>query len=280
LSSEYGQDSAAGVFRDGIYDPSLRPDAPISEMCTNGQGEGLFTTALVHRNTIVHPEHHEARLVHDSNLLKKDWARAIQSLVREMRQRAERWALAHPGSQGMIRGVLEARKGSPTKPSQIVSICRSKREPLYNSSLLVTLNVQHDPRKAPWIKSTDRGWTQELQAEGDPPNRDGTVLLGPEGVREGDYFHIFIRTREKQWLTAPLGIGVIFGTTRSHILSLLRARGELVSESFFQLNDLLNADIALCVSSLRGIARIGSIQGKPLRLDCVLPSWLSESLRS
>jgi branched-chain amino acid aminotransferase len=93
---------------------------------------------------------------------------------------------------------------------------------------------------------------------------DEALLLDTQGhVSEASASNIFI-ARDDTVMTPPLTCGVLPGITRAVVLELLTERGTEIQERPIDAAELATADEIFLTSSLRGIAPVSSIAGRPL----------------
>jgi branched-subunit amino acid aminotransferase/4-amino-4-deoxychorismate lyase len=237
------------VLVDG--NPSVRPaDAPIAELARDV--DGVFTTARVEGGVIVRRDLHRERLLDegpDAPLVERALSEADE--------------LAAQLGDGMVR-VAVGRKLD--KLRRVVAAAPARRPPWKAQHAPIRIGVAVDPRTLPVTKQIEREALDRLDALSRRLGMDGAVLIGPEGVREGTWFHLAIR-RGERWVTPPRSPMVSFGTTRTTFLERDDAE-----EGAISLDELLNADEIRVMSALLGVAVAR------VRADLIVPRGIEVSI--
>lgn len=90
------------------------------------------------------------------------------------------------------------------------------------------------------------------------------VMLNTDGtVTEASTANLFA-LRRGAWCTPPLDAGILAGITRHALLEFLAAIGQRVSEQTMTREDLLDADELFLCSTLRDIAPVSHLDGRPM----------------
>lgn len=93
---------------------------------------------------------------------------------------------------------------------------------------------------------------------------DDAILLNPAGhVAEGTTSNVFF-VEGDALRTPSLDCGILAGITRSLLVEALRGDGVEVEEGEYPVERLLGADEAFLTSTVRGVAPIRSLDGKPV----------------
>lgn len=92
---------------------------------------------------------------------------------------------------------------------------------------------------------------------------DCLMLNGDGNVTEASTSNVFARI-DDVWCTPPLEDGILAGVTRSLLLAFLPQVGERVHERHLAAADLRRADEVFLSSSLRDVAPVTHLDGRPL----------------
>lgn len=100
---------------------------------------------------------------------------------------------------------------------------------------------------------------------------DCLMLNGDGNVTEASTSNVFARI-DGTWRTPPLDAGILAGVTRALLLDFLPACGERVAEANFTALDLARAEEVFLSSSLRDLAPVTHVDGRPLHGGAPGPS--------
>jgi 4-amino-4-deoxychorismate lyase len=129
------------------------------------------------------------------------------------------------------------------------------------------LGVDHAARaRSPWllggVKSTSYAVHVAALAEARRRGADDAVLLASDGtVLEGATSNIWWSTGDRI-RTPGLGLGILAGVTRSHLLQLGRGLGYTMEEGGWPLDDVLAATEIFLSSSVREVVGAISVDGR------------------
>lgn len=248
-----------GVFRAGVLQGHLSPTAALQDLIKPFDS-GLFTTILVQQGKLINASFHKERLLHDAGVAGFSMhATFLDAAFSDAQAKAKDFSERYPNTDGMIRLIFVQEEECASVPlMKWLTISESRRNTKYNKCLSDKLYVIDDPRAAPVFKSTDRSWCNGLYLQKRGLKPDGYLMVGPEGVREGDFFHLFI-CRDGAWKTSPVCEVVSYGTTRSQFLGLLTEQKHPIKEEFFSLDELFDADAVVSTSSLKGLSIVSQI---------------------
>lgn len=240
--------------------------------------EAIFTTARVAEGRVLYRDLHVARLRHDVELLRihprpaimsdqQGLWRALQTHEVEDRLLAlsrEMDAAAHAAREATLRVTARVVDGRLRTEIRTGPVRRPRwREGM--APLRVLLRPDPRPPQVPYVKDDNRVCFQALEAECLARQVDGVILEGPQGLREGTWFHLAM-VRDGVWHLPPVAAGVILGTTRLALWEGLRARGIPCRETPLTREDLSPSAHLFALSSLLGIAPIAAVESTAFRV--------------
>lgn len=215
---------------------SADASAPIGTLGGERHAGGVFTTARVAAGAIVRADAHRERLVResgDAERAERTWKEAV--------------ACAREAEDAMVRVVLAERR--------VVAVAPARRPAWRPGDPGLVLAVGDDPRgPAPFRKEVRRERLAAVEAQARAGGADGALLIGPEGVREGTWFHVLARV-DGVWRTPEAALP---GTTLPAV-PLPVTRGPLVWE------ELERSDRVLACSSLLGVAPVERVGERSFR---------------
>lgn len=220
--------------------------------------EGIFTTARVSGGRILRRALHRARLLHDGG---------APELVDALLLEGDRQAAALV--EGMARLLLVVEGGRVVARVETGPARRSAWAPGDPPLRLIT-RLDPRPPEGPFVKSLDRASFAPLEEEARALGADGVLLEGPEGLREGTWFHVAVLAHGV-WRTPPVGPGVLYGTTRAAFLAAARARGDRIEECPLSRAHLEQAEGMLALSSLLGMAAVSHVDEAALPVIGAFP---------
>jgi branched-chain amino acid aminotransferase len=101
-------------------------------------------------------------------------------------------------------------------------------------------------------------------AEAQQQGATDCLFLNAQGfVTEASTSNLFV-VRGGEWITPPLHAGILAGVTRALLLEWLRANGERATERDLVRDDVLSADAVFTSSTLRDVAPVTHVDGKPV----------------
>lgn len=114
-----------------------------------------------------------------------------------------------------------------------------------------------------------------------PPTSRGEAALLVDGseVLEADRANVFA-VRKGTVFTPPLDGRILPGVTRATTIELARAEGVEVVERSLTFEELRQAEEVFLTNSIRGIERIGEVDGIELEAEAPLAQLLSAALKS
>jgi para-aminobenzoate synthetase/4-amino-4-deoxychorismate lyase len=134
----------------------------------------------------------------------------------------------------------------------------------------VTLHC-HSGRRGSWRhKWADRAWLDSLERDGSWPLFVERAPDGRELALETSWGNLAVICRAGVLRTPELGEDVLPGITRRRVLDAALDRGWPVELGPVLISEVRSARLVLSLSSIRGIAAVGSLDGCPLAVDQAL----------
>jgi branched-subunit amino acid aminotransferase/4-amino-4-deoxychorismate lyase len=217
--------------------------APMEALAAEHGGLEVFTTARVADGEILQRPRHRARLLADG----AD-PRVVDLAL------GEAAGLATGVSDAMVRVAIGARR--------LVALGPARRSRWAAGDAPLRLAVKADRRREPLRKETARAQLDAAEAEARAQGADAALLAGPEGLREGTWFHIVARAGGA-WVTPAIAIA---GTTRELFAEAAVSLGEPVERRPLSVDELVGAHAVLALSALLGLGVVGAVDGRALPL--------------
>jgi 4-amino-4-deoxychorismate lyase len=247
------------------------------------RGDGIFESISVGNGRAQALEHHLRRFAGSAAKLELPapdldaWREAILASIAELDPAAESWV-----KTVLTRGV--EGDGRPTGwvyASHTSDFSRVRTEGV--RVVLLDRGYRHDiEQTAPWLlagaKTLSYAVNRAVLREARRRDADDVIFVSSDGyVLEGPTSSVVYR-RGDRMLTPGTGLGILDGTTQANIFRFAEGLG---LETGFELAtpaDLLEADAAWLVSSVRLAAPVRSIDGRPLAVDVDFTRSLNDHL--
>lgn len=108
---------------------------------------------------------------------------------------------------------------------------------------------------------------------------EAALLVDGDEVLEADRANVFA-VRKGALFTPPLDGRILPGVTRATTIELARAEGIEVVENFLTLEELRQSQEVFLTNSIRGIERVGAVDGTALETQAPLTRLFSAALKS
>ncbi|MCC7438878.1 MAG: aminotransferase class IV [Armatimonadetes bacterium] len=105
--------------------------------------------------------------------------------------------------------------------------------------------------------------------------REGVMVREDGVVLEGSVSNIFM-VNSGRVITPPIGLGILPGITRQRVIELAQELSIPTEERPFTIAELLRADEIFYTNSVRGIVRVGSVDGVSLGKSLIAPAIASK----
>jgi para-aminobenzoate synthetase/4-amino-4-deoxychorismate lyase len=109
-------------------------------------------------------------------------------------------------------------------------------------------------------------------------NEEAALLVDGDEVLEADRANVFA-VRKGTVFTPPLDGRILPGVTRATTIELARAEGREVVENAITLEELRNSEEVFLTNSIRGIERVGSLDGTTFEAETPLARLLTGALK-
>jgi len=214
---------------------------------------GVFTTARVADGSIVGFDAHRSRLRADAARI------GLVGAVDPVLAEAIAIAAQFPEASGMLRVAIGRSGGGTVR--RVVAIAPPRRRAWRWEDTPLALTVADDPRPPPdgsgFAKALEhRSALAGLEARAANEGASGVLLRGPEGLREGTFFHLLV-AHAGAWVSPPAD-ATCQGTTLARVLAGLGRAGERVERRPLRMEDLADAEV-FATSALLEVAPIGRI---------------------
>lgn len=265
----------AALRAEGRIDPA---DAAVT------RGDGVFETLGVNDGAAHARDAHLRRLAHSARLLDLpephlgQWSHAIDAALAALPAEGPasiRLTLSRgvPG-EGPTGWVVAARRDA-------LAAERGRGAPIDVVLLERGLSVEA-PTRAPWLlagaKSLSYGVNMAALREARRRGADDAIFVAHEGFAlEGPTSSLLIRAGER-YLSPPVEEAILDGTTLADAFAGLRAEGLTCEYSRITVGQLLEADAAWLLSSVRLAAPVRRIDASDLEVDLELTARLNAVL--
>jgi branched-chain amino acid aminotransferase len=230
--------------------------------------DGLFETMRVHHGVVFRLDRHLARL-----------SRSLCALAIPEPPELRDWVLAavpdEPAADGSMRltvtrgvGPSGVAPAPDTEPTVLVSVNPLPVFPsaVYDRGLAIHVasGRRNEHAMTAGLKTT--AYTDAIVAwlEAQRAGADDALFLDTAGhCSEATSSNLFVRAGDVL-LTPPTSCAALPGITRAAVLEIARAMGVPTAERECGLDELLGAEEAFLTSSLRGVAPVAKVDGRPL----------------
>jgi 4-amino-4-deoxychorismate lyase len=278
-----GSTDFSGTFH--IWD-ATRPALLVSDLSAQ-RGDGIFETMAVVNGRAQAVEAHLARLESSARLCElpapnlPQWRAAIAAALSLLPGQGE-IALKIVLSRGLDGNL--AAEPTPTAWLQ-ASVSADFSAARSEGITVVTLDrgYPHDAAdQAPWLLlgAKTLSYAVNMAALREAKRRgaaDAIFVSRDDVVMEGPTSNVIIRSEGVYLTPVPSG-GILHGTTQQSVFSHLEELGERTAYRDFSSAELLTADAAWLVSSVRLAAPVVAINGQPFPADLPLTRSLNAFL--
>jgi 4-amino-4-deoxychorismate lyase len=273
----------SGTFH--IWD-ATRPALLVTDLSAQ-RGDGIFETLAVVNGRAQAVEAHLARLVSSARLCElptphlPQWRAAIAAAVALLPAEGE-IALKIVLSRG-----LDGNLGAAPAPTAWLQASASANFTAARTEgiRVVTLDrgyPHNAAAQAPWLllgaKTLSYAVNMAALREAKRRGVDDAIFVSRDGVvLEGPTSNVIIRSNGAYLTPVPNG-GILHGTTQQSVFSHLESLGERTEYRDFSAAELLEADAAWLVSSVRLAAPVLAIDDQPIAADTEVTRALNEYL--
>ena len=230
-------------------------------------GDGVFETMRARSGTIFRVARHLARLERSLTILEIPAPRELHEWVADAAKDADEETSIR---LTVTRGPGPAGVAPPAAPQPTVVISVGPM-PAFPASTYAEGLIAHvaSGRRNEYAMTAGLKTLAYIDAvagvlEARRAGADEALFLDTEGhCSEASASNLFIATGT-ELVTPPLSCGVLPGITRETVLELARAEGVAVAERVIGLHEVRAAKEAFLTSSLRGIAPLVRVGGKPI----------------
>jgi len=237
-------------------------------------GDGVFESLRVYRGRPFARDEHMGRLARSCAAIRIALPVPEETIARELDDAIAASALTDAYARVTVtRGVAERTSLVPsgdTRATRVILI-----EPLtpppratYVEGLrAVTLSWTRAPDGGPASRAKLLSYVTSLVAieEARARGADEAIFVSAgASVRDASTSNVFIVNDAGTLVTPPDGAGVLGGITRGHVIDLARVLGMIFSVAPIAVVDLMRAREVFLTSSLREIASVVSIDGRPI----------------
>ena len=260
-------------------------DAPAVSAIDLGatRGDGIFETISVGRGRPQALEAHLDRFAHSARMLdlpepdRAAWAAAIRTVVDAL----------PPAEEAFVKTVLtRGIEGGDAPTGWLVAEHAPDHSAVRRDGVRVVLlergTVSLLPARAPWLllgaKTLSYAVNRAAIREAHRRGADDVVFVSTDGLLlEGPSSTLIVRTGDRL-VTPPTAFGVLAGTTQGDLFRFAEASGLVTAVESLTPADLLDADAAWLVSSVRHAAPVRGVDGEPLRIDAELSAAMNAFL--
>lgn len=280
VAASEGREDFSGTF---TAVDAAAPALSVGELSTQ-RGDGVFESIGVidaHAQEVVP---HLERLAHSARLCdlpvphQEQWRQAVAVAAAECGE--GEWVIKLILSRGVEHG--------PTPTAWVTAAPAADFSAVRVDGIrVVTLDRGYDlhvAERAPWLllgaKTLSYAVNMAALREAHRRGADDAIFLSSDGfVLEAPTASLVLRVGERFVTPAPNG-GILHGTTQLSVYEHLSARGFEVGYAEIPASDLVKADAAWLVSSVRLAAPITAVDGTALPVDAALTAELNQYLLS
>jgi 4-amino-4-deoxychorismate lyase len=248
------------------------------------RGDGVFETISTRAGKTQALEPHLARFAHSAALLELPppdldaWRDAVRDV-------AERLG---PAEEGFVKIVLSRGVEGQDDPTGWAYAAASPDFSAVRTDgiriVLLDRGYRHDvAQTSPWLlagaKSLSYAINRAAFREAARRDADDALFVSSDGfLLEGAISNLVMRTG-KRIVTPRTDLGILAGTTQADLFRFAEASGYETAYELLTPEDLLAADAAWLVSSVRHAAPVRSIDGQAFPVDRELSDAMNEFLR-
>lgn len=265
------------------------PDAPqllVTDLAAT-RGDGVFETAALVEGRVLALDAHLERFAASAAALQLPepdaavWRAAVLAVAAEL--------TAAGVATGALKIVLSrGPEGGALPTGWVLGAPAADRPELRADGVRVALvdrGYRHDVSvTSPWLltgvktlsTAVHRAAVREAQRRG----ADDALFVSSDGfLLEGASSSLLLR-RGTRIVTPSVDLGILAGTTQAALFAWAEAAGFETGYELLSPYDLLAADAAWLVSSVRGVVPIRAVDGTKLAIDAALTQRLHEALRT
>jgi 4-amino-4-deoxychorismate lyase len=248
------------------------------------RGDGIFETISTRSGALQAFEPHLRRFAHSAALLELPppdldaWRDAVRDV-------AERLG---PAEEGFVKIVLSRGVEGQDDPTGWAYAAASPDFSAVRTDgiriVLLDRGYRHDvAQTSPWLlagaKSLSYAINRAAFREAARRDADDALFVSSDGyLLEGAISNLVMRTG-KRIVTPRTDLGILAGTTQADLFRFAEASGYETAYELLTPEDLLSADAAWLVSSVRHAAPVRSIDGQAFPVDRELSDAMNEFLR-
>jgi 4-amino-4-deoxychorismate lyase len=247
------------------------------------RGDGVFESISVGTGRPQALEHHLRRFAESAAKLDLPapdldaWRAAILAAITELEPAAEAW----------VKTVLTRGVEGDGRPTGWVYAAHTADFSRVRTSgvKVVTLDrgYRHDVEQtSPWLlagaKTLSYAVNRSVLREAQRRGADDVIFVSSDGfVLEGPTSSVIFR-RGDRLLTPGTGLGILDGTTQANVFRYAHSLGLETGFELVTVDELLQADAAWLVSSVRHAAPVTEVDGHPFAVDAAFTSGVNDYL--
>ena len=249
------------------------------------RGDGIFETISTRSGNLQAFEPHLRRFAHSAALLElpppdlDEWRDAVRDV-------AERLG---PVDEGFVKIVLtRGVEGQDDPTGWAYAAASPDHSPARTNGIRIVLldrGYRHDvAQTSPWLlagaKTLSYAINRAAFREAARRDADDALFVSSDGyLLEGAISNLVMRTG-KRIVTPRIDLGILEGTTQADLFRFAEAEGYETAYELLTPDDLLAADAAWLVSSVRHAAPIREIDGREFPVDRPLSDAMNGFLRA
>lgn len=213
-------------------------------------------------------ELHLSRLARSCAIFGIELGDTLQSLEREVHQAIARIE----GPEAYLRIMVsrgdwpEAFAPKGARAPRRVILARTLPAALEQRLSVIDVMSVVAPPSPLWAGAKPTAYINNLLAvaRADAAGAQDALLLGAHGeLLEGATSSVFL-VQAGELLTPPVALGILPGITRDRVLACARRLGLVARERLLTIHDAYRASEVFLTSSVRGVAAVGQLDGRPV----------------
>lgn len=280
VASDDDRDDLTGTLQP--IDPNA-PALPLGELSAQ-RGDGIFESLGVVDGHVQEIGPHLRRLEHSARLCDLPTPNLAQ-----WRAAIERVALSAGPGENVLKLILSRGIEGDDAPSAWVTLADAPDNAAAraNGVRVATLDrgfAVDTPARAPWLllgaKTLSYATNMAALREAKRRGADDAVFVSSDGyVLEAPTASVVLRVGERFVTPAPSG-GILHGTTQLSLFAHLAQRGFDTAYDTVAVSDLVGADAAWLLSSVRLAAPVSAVDERPFPVDRALTDEMNAYLLS
>jgi len=282
--ADHHPESLVILNRPSAHAPAHEPNAPAFRLVDPGtpvlsaldqgatRGDGVFETISVGHGSPQSLEHHLQRFARSAAALELPapdvdaYRAAIAAAIGALPDAPEAWAKAV-----LTRGV----EGGESPTGWVYATHSGDLSAVRREGVRVVLldrGLRHDVEQtSPWLlagaKTLSYAINRAAQREAHRRGADDVIFVSSDGVLlEGPTSTVVYRLDGRIW-TPGTGLGILDGTTQTALFDFFAAEGVETGYRLATPDELERADAVWLVSSVRHVAPVREIDGRPVPID-------------